>query len=163
MEHGKLTKRTIVLLTVLCFVALIATFYLGIISADDTGYKQSGIVADTGLTSFEEQKVRKENELKEILLDFDKENIVETWVSLDDSDSQITSATIIVVSHEEIIDQAEQDGLVSLASENLDLDAEDIHMTYLDVETFMSPEKLEERLRLLGDEEVDDQDYLVTS
>lgn len=88
----------------------------------------------------ERQRLGDEIELKNVIKNFDIENIVDVdvWISLGDSD-KITDAYIIIISNEDI---ADKDGLVSLALENLNLDSEKIHIDYMDLETLTSRKKV---------------------
>lgn len=88
----------------------------------------------------ERQRLGDEIELKNVIKNFDIENIVDVdvWISLGDSD-KITDVYIIIISNEDI---ADKDGLVSLASENLNFDSENIHIDYMDVENLTSREKV---------------------
>lgn len=137
MKHTKSSKKTIILSGIFLAVILCGTFYFG--AAGSTGTTH---VAATELTSFERQKHEKEIELKKIIKNYDKKNIVETWIYLGNSDNEITNANILIVSHEEITNSAQKDEIMSLAAENLNLDIQKIYIAYMDVETFNSPEKV---------------------
>lgn len=137
MKHTKSSKKTIILSGIFLAVILCGTFYFG--AAGSTGTTD---VAATELTPFERQKHEKEIELKKIIQNYDKKNIVETWIYLGNSDNEITNANILIVSHEEITNSAEKDEIMSLAAGNLNLDIQKIYITYMDVETFNSPEKV---------------------
>lgn len=137
MKHTKSSKKTMILSGIFLVIILCGTFYLG--TAGSTGTTD---VAATELTSFERQKHEKEIELKKIVQNYDKKNIVETWIYLGDSDNEITNANILIVSHEEITNSAQKDEIMSLAAENLNLDVKKIYIAYMDVETFNSPEKV---------------------
>lgn len=137
MKHTKSSKKTLIISGIFLAIILCGTFYLG--AAGSTG--TTGVPA-TELTHFERQKLEKEIELKKILRNYDKKNIVETWIYLGDSDNEITNANILIVSHEEITNSALKDEIMSLVAENLNLDVKKIYIDYLDVETFNSPEKV---------------------
>lgn len=138
MKHTFFSRKAIILSTVLLAIILFGTFYFVVVrSTVNTGNEDNITYAE----AVQKQKYDKEIELKEILGNFDKENIVETWVFLGDSDNEITHANILIVGHEKIIDSSKKDALMSLASESLNLDIQNIDMEYMDVETFTSKGK----------------------
>ncbi len=140
MKHNRFSKKAIALSSVLFVIILCITFFLG--SASRTNNTSNGGIITTyaDSTPLEKQKYDKEIELKRLICNFDEENIVNAWVFLEISEADIIDATIFIVSHEEITNSAEKDELMTLASESLDLDSENIYITYMDVETFNSSE-----------------------
>ncbi len=136
MKHTNFSRKRIVLSSIILVIILCGTFYLG--AASGTGNTANVNIAAAELTPQERHKLEKEIELKNLLHNFDTKNIVESWVFLGGSDNKVTYASIFIVSHEEITDPTKQDELISLASESLNLDRKNIHIDYMDVETFMS-------------------------
>ncbi|MBR1390774.1 MAG: hypothetical protein IJ567_04905 [Lachnospiraceae bacterium] len=82
------------------------------------------------------EKGKKEIELKQMLLDYDKDHIVEVSVFLQEDDDAITAADILVVSKEKIMNAEEQDKIQALASEYLKLDVHNINLECVDSEKF---------------------------
>jgi len=139
MKHKDFPKKTIYLSGILLVAILCGTFYLGI-ARSLTVQKNEGMAAVTDSTPIQEQKVQKEIELMQALYDYDKENIVGVWVALEDSDNEIISANIFVVSKDGIMDAKEQDKIEAIASGHLNLDAQNISLQYMDSETFYAQE-----------------------
>ena len=140
MKHKDFPKKTIYLSGILLVAILCGTFYLGI-ARSLTVQKNEGMAAVTDSTPIQEQKVQKEIELMQALYDYDKENIVGVWVALEDSDNEIVSANIMVVSKNGIADANEQDKLEAIASGYLNLDVRDICLQFMDSETFFAQGK----------------------
>lgn len=141
MNYKNFSKRTMVLSGIFLAIILCGTLYLGAAGRADST-KGTGIITTYADTDpMQKEKHEKEIELKEILRNFDKENIVETWAFLGNADNKITDANILIVSHEEITDSVKQNELLLLAAESLNLDSKNIHVEYMDVETFTSLEK----------------------
>ena len=82
-----------------------------------------------------EQWNRKEIEVAQALYDFDK-TIKHVFVNIETSDNEILSANIFVVSEEMITEAVQQDVIKSIASGLLNLDTQDINITYTDSNTF---------------------------
>ncbi len=91
-------------------------------------------ITDASLT--QTQRHVKENKLEQILLDYDKDNIVEASVFLQYIDNAVTSANILVVSKEEIMNVDEQNKMKVFVSDYLNLDADKINLEYVDSRTF---------------------------
>lgn len=72
------------------------------------------------------QQYRAEVELKQMLLDYDKDNVIEVFVTLQNFDNEDTYANILVVSKDKITDADELDEMKTLVSEYLNLDAHNI-------------------------------------
>ena len=83
-------------------------------------------------------------ELRKALCKYDKKNIAEAYVFLSDSDSEITNAYITIICHQKNPDSEMQSGIRTLASEELGLDIQNIHVDYIDFESFISNERVEE-------------------
>lgn len=125
------SRRTIVLLSVyLGVIMLCGMFYSDALSSVNDN---AGAVTYTSpeLTPLQRQKHESEIRLKEELLEFDK-NIVYVSVYLEASDDKITNANIFIESREEITNE---DELMRLASESLNLDAENIDILSMEIET----------------------------
>ncbi len=135
MSHKKFSKKTFVLSGAVLAIILCAAFYFGVHSGK--GNNGNGIITYAE-TPFERERHLKEIELKKILCESDKENIVETWVYLGSADDKITGANIFIVCNEEITNK---DELMTLASESLNIDSENICIDSMDVKTFTSNEK----------------------
>lgn len=142
MKHINLPRKTIVLISVFLIIILCGAFYFGVVSSVDNT-ENDGVITYTNLTPIEKQKLEKELELKRTLQDFD-DNIVYVSMYLEDSDNEITFASIFIVSEEDITDSAQKDKLMVLASERLNLDSENIEMDYMDVATFTSQGEINE-------------------
>ena len=140
MKQKDFSKKTIYLSCILFVVILCCTFYLGIVrSSAVSGNEVLATYADA--TPLQRQKVEKEIEMMQALYDYDKENIIGVWVSLEDSDNEIISANIFVVSKDGIIDVEEQDKIGAIASDHLNLDASNISLQYMDSKTFLTQGK----------------------
>ena len=63
-----------------------------------------------------------------MLLDYDRENIVDAVVFLSEKDSEIKYVNIMVEGRDEIINAEKQDEIRALVSEYLDLDAQNISL-----------------------------------
>lgn len=137
MKHINFSRKTIVIASsFLVVVILCGTFYLGAVSSTNNT-KNGGIVTYADLTPLERQRLEKQIELEEKLRDSDK-NIADASVYLVASDNEITDVNIFIVSHEEITNN---DELMLLVSESLNLDIKNIHIEFMDVETYTSLEK----------------------
>ncbi len=120
---------------------MLLSVYLGVIMLCGMFYSDAlssvndnaGAVTYTSpeLTPLQRQKHESEIRLKEELLEFDK-NIVYVSVYLEASDDKITNANIFIESREEITNE---DELMRLASESLNLDAENIDILSMEIET----------------------------
>lgn len=78
----------------------------------------------------------KEIEVKQALCDYDKDNIEEVTVYMETSDNEVIFANIFVVSKDKITDADEQAEIKAIVSSLLNLDAQNISIEYMDVETF---------------------------
>lgn len=84
------------------------------------------------------QTKKKEIELQQMLLDYDKDNITEVAVLLQDLDDVDASASIVVVGKEKVINVDKQNNMKSFVSEYLNIDVLNIYLVYIDNETFYS-------------------------
>ena len=90
----------------------------------------------------QDQKHIKEIELKNVLRNYDKKNIAEAYIFLSDLDDEITNAYITIICHEKNPSFEMQNEIKSLASENLELDIQNIYVDYIDFESFTSNERV---------------------
>lgn len=134
VKYLNFSRKTVVVLSVYLGVIILCGMFYSDVS--DRVNDNAGAVTYTSpeLTPLQRQKYESEIRLKEELLDFD-ENIVDASIYLGTSDNEITSAAIFIVSREEVTNE---DELMSLASESLDLNVENIDMISMDVETYIS-------------------------
>lgn len=135
MKHKDFPRKTIYLSCFLLGFITCGTFYLGI-ARGSTNQENGGIIAYTDETPIQRQKHKKEIEVQQALCDYDKDNIVKAYVYLRDSDNEIVSANILVVSKDEITDIDEQDKVKAVAAGSLNLDAQNVSLEYVDSETF---------------------------
>lgn len=84
------------------------------------------------------QTKKKEIELQQMLLDYDKDNITEVAVILEDFDDIDAYANIVVVGKEKVMDEDEQNNMKTIASEFLNIDGLNIYLVYVDSETLYS-------------------------
>lgn len=140
MKYRNFSKKSIALSGITLAVILLGTIYIG--AGDSTVSAESeGIITYADLSAMERQKLEKSVKLKEIIDDFDKKNIFLTNVFLGDVDGEIAYANIFVVIDDKMIDSVKQEEIMLLASESLNLDSRNIHIDYMDIETFTSLEK----------------------
>ena len=92
----------------------------------------------TDLSPAEVQTHKKEIELQQILRDYDKDNITEVAVILEDFDDIDAYANIVVVGKEKVMDEDEQNNMKTIASEFLNIDGLNIYLVYVDSETLYS-------------------------
>lgn len=92
----------------------------------------------TDLSPAEVQTHKKEIELQQILRDYDKDNITEVAVILEDFDDIDAYANIVVVGKEKVMDEDEQNNMKTIASEYLNIDGLNIYLVYVDSETLYS-------------------------
>lgn len=139
MKHKDFPKKTIYLSCILLVIIICGTFYLGI-ARSSTNLENRDMITYADATPIQRQKLEKKIEVKQALCDYDKDNIVEVWLSLKDSDNEIISANIFVVSKDKITDVDEQDKIKAIASEHLNLNAQNVSLEYMDSETFSTQE-----------------------
>lgn len=136
MKHKKHSKRTVVaagviLITIVCTI-------LGFSALQ--GIENEHNYADNYPLP-QDQKNIKEIELKNVLCNYDKKNIVEAYVFLSDLDDEITNAYITIICQEKNPSSEMQSGIKSLAAEELGLDLQNIYVDYIDFESFTSNER----------------------
>lgn len=139
MEYKKYSKKTVI--TASLFLGLIVCGIFGLVSLNGTEKEKAEWVINNMAPS--DQKRYKEIKLKESLCAFEKNDIVDAYVYLGESGENITNATILVICQEKNPSPEMKSGILSLASEKLSLDAQDIRIDYLDVDTFTSPDAQE--------------------
>lgn len=91
---------------------------------------QVNVMISTDVNPTQIQIHKREIELEQILLDYNKDGIIEVSVSLQDLNDVVESANILVVGQEKIMDIDEQDKIMNLVSEYLNLDTHDINLEY---------------------------------
>lgn len=142
MKQIIFSRKTIVLTSVFLIIILCGTFYFGVTGSADN-IESGSVITYANLTPLEKQKLEKELELKKVLCDFD-DNLLDVSVYLEGSDKDITFASIFIISEEEITDSVQKSKLMLLASENLNLDIENIAVDYIDIKTLTSLGELSE-------------------
>ncbi len=136
MNNINFSKKFIYISCILIVFMICAAGYLGIArrstppTISNTAEQGNAKEMDTA-----EQWNRKEIEVAQALYDFDK-TIKHVFVNIETSDNEILSANIFVVSEEMITEAVEQDVIKSIASGLLNLDTQDINITYTDSNTF---------------------------
>ena len=129
MNYKKSSKRT-----VLAASAILATIVCAILGASALCSAESGHYYTDNL-SLEDQMYVREHELKNILLEYDEENIVMAYVDLMHLDGEIMKAYISIAGHDKNPDSEMIDGMTMLASEELGLDISNIDLIYIDFES----------------------------
>lgn len=135
MKHKDLPKRTIYVSCVLFAVISYGTLCLGTVRSSTTPENRD-VTTYAESAPVQRQRYDKENEVKQALCDYDKDNIDRVEVHLEDSGHEIVSANIFVVSKEKITDIDEQEKIKAVASGCLNLDGQNISLEYMDSETF---------------------------
>ena len=109
-------------------VSLAACIVIGIgfLTTLPQEHQTGGEISDA--ESARRQRHKTEMELKQMLLDYDRENIVDAVVFLSEKDSEIKYVNIMVEGRDEIINAEKQDEIRALVSEYLDLDAQNISL-----------------------------------
>lgn len=137
MKKGFCIKKTIVFLGILFVIAVL--YIISIISAArEEKSEGNGIIEYVELSSLEKEKLKKSRILKEAIRDYDKKNIVESWVYLEDTDNEISYADIFIVVNKEITDISQKNKILSLVGEIVELDKERIGIEYMDLATYTS-------------------------
>ncbi len=90
----------------------------------------------TDASPAEIQRHRKQNELEQKLLDYDRDNITKISVFLQDSGDEVSFSSIMVVGKKKAMDVNELSDIKALASEYLNLDVLNIDLVYIDNETY---------------------------
>lgn len=130
MKYKKHSKKTVIaasviLVTIVC--AILGFSALHVIENEHTYADQFPLPQD--------QKRVKQNELINVLRNYDKKNIADANVYLVDSDGEITKAYIAILCLEKNLNPDMQNGIESLVSEELGLDMQNIFVDYIDPET----------------------------
>lgn len=109
-------------------VSLAACIVIGIgfLTTLPQEYQTAGEISDA--ESVETRRRKTEIELRQMLLDYDKGNIVEVTLALQNYEKEDAFANVFIVSKDKTMDAAEQDEIRALVSEYLDLDAYHINL-----------------------------------
>ena len=133
-------KNNIFMLTIMVGIAL---FVVGCTYTGSGGMEEAEanpvtetVETNADAVTLQRQKYEKELGVRQALCDYDKDNIVYVSVYLENSDNEIISANIFVVSKDEITDEDEQDKIKAVAAEYLDLDVQDIDLMCMDSAAF---------------------------
>ena len=137
MKQKQHSKRTVIAASV--FLVIIVCAILGLNTLHRIESEQH--YADNYPLP-QDQKHIKEIELKNVLRNYDKKNIAEAYIFLSDLDDEITNAYITIICHEKNPSSEMQNEIKSLASENLELDIQNIYVDYIDFESFTSNERV---------------------
>ncbi len=131
MKQKSIHKGTIILsgallLSVLCNIFL----FCGAGRADSAGSGIRTVYAYEDLTSTEHLAHQKQIELRDALRELD-ENFLDAIVSLETSEDEILSATILITCREEMDDLAKKEEITQFVSESLNLDRSNITIDYV--------------------------------
>ncbi len=137
MKHKDFSRNYIYLSAILIVLISCATFYLGV-TRSSMNLENGGIVTSTDTSLIQRQKLEKEIEIKQALCDYDQDNIVGVWAAFENSDREIVTANIFVVSKDEIVDVDEKNKIKAIVSHCLNLDDQNISLEYMGQETFIS-------------------------
>lgn len=135
MKHKDFPKKTIYLSCILLVIIICGTFYLGI-ARSSTNPENRNIITYVDAPPILKQNLEKQTNIKQALYDYDKDNIIEVCIYLEDSNNEIISANILLVSKDKITDADEQDKIKAVASEHLNLNTQNINLKCIDSETF---------------------------
>lgn len=136
MKSKDFPKKIIYLACVLLII-ICGTVYFGI-ARNSANPESRDAITYADESSMQRQWDLKEIEVKQALCDYDKDNIEEVAIYVETSANEIISANIFVASKDKITDEDEQDKIKTIASELLNLDAQNINIEYNDSETFPS-------------------------
>ena len=127
----KKPEFTVLLLSFFCL------FLTGIcfLTNSPQGYQTNAMIS-TDASPAEIQRHRKQNELEQKLLDYDRDNITKISVFLQDSGDEVSFSSIMVVGKKKAMDVNELSDIKALASEYLNLDVLNIDLVYIDNETY---------------------------
>jgi len=137
MKHKKYSKRTVIAASVILVTIVCVIFGVSTLHGIENEHK-GNVYTDNYSLPQDHQKRVKEIELKRVLCNYDKKNIAEAYVFLSDLDGEITNAYITIICQEKNPDSEMQSGIKSLASEELELDIQNIYVDYIDFESFTS-------------------------
>lgn len=125
-------KKTVLVIISLSFLACIVFVICFFTTSPKEHQNASMFSSDT--SPIQVQIHEQQNELAQMLLDYDKDNIVKVSVVLQDSDNEVPTANILIVSKDEITNADEQDEIMTFVSDYLNLDAHNIYLEYTDIE-----------------------------
>lgn len=137
MKHKKHSKRTVIAASVILVTIVCAVLGFSTLRSVENEHNYAD-----NFPLPQDQKHIKEIELKEALCNYDKKNIAKAYIYLSDLDGEITDAYITIICQEKNPNSEMQSGIRSLASEELELDIQNIHVDYIDYETFTSNERV---------------------
>ncbi len=140
MKHRKYSRGTVTAAGVILVTMVCAVLGVSAMRGIEGGHNGDGY-ADR-VSRAEDQKHRKEIELKKVLRDYDEKNIEEAHVFLSDLDGEITDAHIMIICREKNPGSGMQSGVKSLAAKELGLDSQNIYVEYMDAESFTSEEDI---------------------
>lgn len=133
MKHKKHSKRTVIVASSFLVTIVCAILGFSTLQGIENGYSYAD-----NYPLPQDQKHIKEIELKNIICNYDKKSIAEAYAFLSDSDGEITDAYITIICQGKTPDFEMQSGIKSLASEELELDVQNIYVDYVDFESFIS-------------------------
>lgn len=139
MKHKTYSKRTVIAASVILVMTVCAVLGFRTLRSMENEHNYAD-----NYPLWQDQKHIIGIELRKALCKYDKKNIAEAYVFLSDSDSEITNAYITIICHQKNPDSEMQSGIRTLASEELGLDIQNIHVDYIDFESFISNERVEE-------------------
>lgn len=138
MKHKKYSRRTVIAASLFLAGIVCVIFGLSTLQGIENGHSYAD-----NYPSPQDQKHIKEIELKNILCNYDKKSIAEAYAFLSDSDGEITDHQCLyhyyMPGGKPDFDM--QSGIKSLASEELELDVQNIHIDYVDFESFTSNDR----------------------
>ena len=137
MKHKKHSKRTVMAASVILVTIVCAVLGFSTLRSVENEHNYAD-----NFPLLQDQKHIKEIELKESLCNYDKKNIAKADIYLSDLDGEITDAYITIICQEKNPNSEMQSGIKSLAAEELELDIQNIHVDYIDYETFTSNERV---------------------
>lgn len=140
MNHKNYSKRTVIAASTF-FVTAVCVI-LGFSTLRDIGNEHKGNAYADNYSLPHDKKHIKEIELKNILCNYDEKNIAEVYVFLNDLDGEITNAHITIICQEKNPDSEMKSEIKTLASEELELDNQKIHIEYMDFDSFTSNESV---------------------
>lgn len=132
MKHKKHSKRTVIAASVILLAVVCVVLGLSTLRGMENGHK--GKVYADNFPLPQDQKRIKEIELKKALRNYDESNIAEAYVFLSDLDGEIKNAYITIICQGKNPDSGMQNGIKSLASEELGLETQNIYIDYIDLE-----------------------------
>lgn len=139
MKYKRYSRKTVIIASVILGLIVCGIFSLAALNS--TGKDKDEWVINQMDPS--DQRHYKEVKLTEALCAFEKKDIVNAYVNLGHSGEIITNATILIICQEKNPSPEMKSGIQTLVSEKLALDAQDIRIDYLDVETFTSSDTQE--------------------